>query len=160
MDFVNPWSSGNLDEFLYYCCPECDVKDKSTESFLQHALDCHPLSEDYFKTFAKDIAYSHQFKENGKYEERAIEIKEEQNDFMDIKEEIEPENYEDYILDNENLGYDDFHEDNQADSDEDYHPQEESKVPVSKIKRTKKVPENKVTKTFEFQSTFYIPRCE
>ena len=68
MDLVNPWSSGNLDEFLYYCCPECDVKDKCTESFLQHALECHPLSENYFKNFqnATDINNSFQVKEDDK----------------------------------------------------------------------------------------------
>ena len=24
----NPWSSGNISEFLFYNCPECDVKEK------------------------------------------------------------------------------------------------------------------------------------
>ena len=36
-DFVSPWSVTNLEEFLYFCCPECDVKDQSREDFIQHA---------------------------------------------------------------------------------------------------------------------------
>ena len=34
----NPWAVGNLEEFLYYCCPECNEKNQSKELFLQHAL--------------------------------------------------------------------------------------------------------------------------
>ena len=43
----NPWSARNLDEFLYYCCPECDTKDQSKEVFIKHALDNHPNSREY-----------------------------------------------------------------------------------------------------------------
>ena len=42
----NVWGLKNIDEFLYYCCPECDVKDQSKENFLKHALDHHPNSKD------------------------------------------------------------------------------------------------------------------
>ena len=40
----NPWDVGNLEDFLYYCCPECDVKvvherDQSRDLFLQHATE-------------------------------------------------------------------------------------------------------------------------
>ena len=41
----NPWSVKNLDEFLYYCCPECDVRNHSKELFLQHAFENHPDSK-------------------------------------------------------------------------------------------------------------------
>ena len=34
----NPWTVEHLEEFLYYCCPECDEKSQSKELFLQHAL--------------------------------------------------------------------------------------------------------------------------
>ena len=34
---VNPWGIENLEEFLYYCCPECPNKFKESESFLDHA---------------------------------------------------------------------------------------------------------------------------
>ena len=44
----NPWSVGNLDYFLYYCCPECDERDNSKEDFLKHAIYQHPKSKEYF----------------------------------------------------------------------------------------------------------------
>ena len=38
---MNPWAVNNLKDFLYYCCPECEEKEKSLESFLKHALNHH-----------------------------------------------------------------------------------------------------------------------
>ena len=38
----NPWNVENLDEFLYFCCPECDLRNSSKVQFLQHALEKHP----------------------------------------------------------------------------------------------------------------------
>ena len=38
----NPWSQ-NLDQFLHYCCPECnDFKSKDKDIFIGHALTNHP----------------------------------------------------------------------------------------------------------------------
>ena len=37
----NPWISGNIDTFLFYCCPECDVKEKDPETFKKHAVQSH-----------------------------------------------------------------------------------------------------------------------
>ena len=44
----NPWFVSNLDEFLmpYYCCPECDDKYDSKESFVLHAFEKHPKAKD------------------------------------------------------------------------------------------------------------------
>ena len=47
----NPWAVRNLKEFLYFCCPECDVKNQSEELFLQHALNEHPKAKEYFGEF-------------------------------------------------------------------------------------------------------------
>ena len=41
----NPWQVQNLEEFLYYCCPECDVKSKDTQSFIEHALTNHEQAQ-------------------------------------------------------------------------------------------------------------------
>ena len=41
----NPWNVENLEEFLYYWCPECDDKHQSRELFLQHALEEHQKSQ-------------------------------------------------------------------------------------------------------------------
>ena len=38
----NPWLAvATLDEFLYYCCPECDLKTKDHNHFYDHALQIH-----------------------------------------------------------------------------------------------------------------------
>ena len=44
MELENPWSATTLEEFQFYCCPECDIRDHSRESFVKHALKKHPLS--------------------------------------------------------------------------------------------------------------------
>ena len=50
----NPWKVSKLEDFLYFCCPECNVKDKSKDFFIRHALDHHPK--------AKDILENSEFK--------------------------------------------------------------------------------------------------
>ena len=40
----NPWDVTNIAEFLYYCCPECDTKVKTTHAFLEHAINAHQIS--------------------------------------------------------------------------------------------------------------------
>ena len=40
--FGSPWSVTNLEEFLYFCCPECEVRDQSKEDFVKHASEEHP----------------------------------------------------------------------------------------------------------------------
>ena len=47
----NPWNVENLEEFLYFCCPECDLKDQSKMQFLQHALNQHPNAKGSVQKF-------------------------------------------------------------------------------------------------------------
>ena len=42
----NPWSVPNLDEFLKYCCPECDEKYETKEPFVMHAFEKHPKAKE------------------------------------------------------------------------------------------------------------------
>ena len=37
-----PWNVSSLEEFLFYFCPECDVRIHSKETFVSHALNQHP----------------------------------------------------------------------------------------------------------------------
>ena len=39
----NPWLVENFDEFLFYCCPECNYKSRLPNDFNSHALVSHPL---------------------------------------------------------------------------------------------------------------------
>ena len=41
-DEENPWMVEQLEEFLYFCCPECDEKCQAKDSFLHHAILTHP----------------------------------------------------------------------------------------------------------------------
>ena len=46
---INPWQDADgVEDFLYYCCPECDFKHEVKEMFKQHALEEHPRSEALF----------------------------------------------------------------------------------------------------------------
>ena len=48
-DKCNPWTDGvsSLEDFrqMLYCCPQCDVKERSKSDFIKHALDTHPKSK-------------------------------------------------------------------------------------------------------------------
>ena len=43
----NPWAIASIEEFLFYCCPECEVRDQSEDTFIHHALEAHPNSRDF-----------------------------------------------------------------------------------------------------------------
>lgn len=38
----NPWNVESFDDFLFYCCPECDERNQSKDLFIKHALNHHP----------------------------------------------------------------------------------------------------------------------
>ena len=50
LDYVkNPWTSvSTLEDFLFYCCPECPNKFRSSISFTNHAVKHHPKSKEKF----------------------------------------------------------------------------------------------------------------
>ena len=47
----NPWKVEDIDQFLNYCCPECDTKQKTKSEFIVHAIDAHPKSRDYLPLY-------------------------------------------------------------------------------------------------------------
>ena len=51
----NPWSVRKWEEFLYFCCPECDVKNHSRDHFLKHAFDQHPKSKECLEKLASSV---------------------------------------------------------------------------------------------------------
>ena len=38
---TNPWQVPSLDEYLYYCCPECELRTKEYKLFFNHAVALH-----------------------------------------------------------------------------------------------------------------------
>ena len=47
----NPWAINAIEEFLFYCCPECEDRHQSKELFFQHAFKRHPHSINYLLPF-------------------------------------------------------------------------------------------------------------
>jgi hypothetical protein len=46
MDEENPWAVEQLEDFLFFCCPECPDRIPTKETFIEHALSNHSLSRD------------------------------------------------------------------------------------------------------------------
>ena len=45
----------NIKEFLFYNCPECDIRLKDGEKFVQHALNNHELSKFFLNKSIEEI---------------------------------------------------------------------------------------------------------
>ena len=50
----NPWDVPNLDEYLFYCCPECELKTKEYEIFYNHAVIIHELAKQTLQPILDD----------------------------------------------------------------------------------------------------------
>ena len=44
----NPWSVKSIEDFRFYCCPQCEKKEMKKSDFLRHALNNHPKSQELF----------------------------------------------------------------------------------------------------------------
>ena len=89
-DDNNSWCVSTIEEFLYYCCPDCDVKIRDQETFVRHALSAHPISANYLGQL---IVKTEKFIVDKNYPEDDMAVdniidKNESNDYMD------GENYE------------------------------------------------------------------
>ena len=51
---VCPWDVTTVEAFLYYICPECDVKAKDSTVFMSHAIECHELARYYVSNYDKE----------------------------------------------------------------------------------------------------------
>ena len=49
MKLVNPWCVDSLEDYLFFCCPQCDHRCKTKPSFVQHAFESHPESNERIK---------------------------------------------------------------------------------------------------------------
>ena len=45
---VDPWDVESPEDFLYYCCPECETKCQGLNDFKNHALQDHPRAHSLF----------------------------------------------------------------------------------------------------------------
>ena len=37
----NPWNFDTIEDLLFYCCPECDMKTKESQDIINHAFQIH-----------------------------------------------------------------------------------------------------------------------
>ena len=44
----NPWNVPSIQDFLFFCCPECDCKLKNSQDFINHALLSHAEAKNSF----------------------------------------------------------------------------------------------------------------
>ena len=90
----NPWSVKDIEEFLYFCCPECNLKDRSKDLFLKHALEEHPNSKECvlnnldIKNESLTLEY-----EEPDTEENNSQFYEDEIVKYEIKEEIDDDNF-------------------------------------------------------------------
>ena len=47
----SPWDVSCIEDFLYFCCPECNLKHETKTAFVIHAVDAHPDSRPFISTF-------------------------------------------------------------------------------------------------------------
>ena len=65
-DKYNPWDVKNLQEFYYYCCPSCPLKNVNKTDFIKHALTAHTESQNTIDGLEdnKDIVKNEEYIEN------------------------------------------------------------------------------------------------
>jgi KRAB domain-containing zinc finger protein len=51
----NPWHVESLEEFLYFCCPECPDKIQSKAVFISHAWAKHPKAQETLENLKIDV---------------------------------------------------------------------------------------------------------
>ena len=52
---LNPWQVSNIEDFLFYCCPECDLKTKDSHNFVTHAQHSHSKSKVLLNEVTKSL---------------------------------------------------------------------------------------------------------
>ena len=52
---LNPWQVSNIEDFLFYCCPECDLKTKDSKNFVTHAQHSHSKSKVLLNAVTKNL---------------------------------------------------------------------------------------------------------
>ena len=52
----NPWSSvKKWEDFLYFCCPECNEKNQSKGIFIKHVLSIHPMAKMCLESIESEV---------------------------------------------------------------------------------------------------------
>lgn len=78
----NPWSVSTLEDFLFYCCPECPHKYRSSISFTNHAVKNHPKAKEKFG----EVYLEQDFNEDEQDEELKAEVPDMNSDESEAEE--------------------------------------------------------------------------
>ena len=107
-DEKNPWLVTNLNEFLYFCCPECPLKNHYKEEFINHALEFHPKAKNSLKSILfEDDSILQEDKTSNDFFENDCNASD--SDLTLFKKEASDENEENSEFDyNEDTNFDDF----------------------------------------------------
>ena len=89
-EFSNPWQVTSKDDFLFYCCPECDMKSKDYEHLYEHAIKSHDLAKETLVRHSVPITLL----EEEVYKDDNTEVNEFVDTFNDEEEEEEEETVE------------------------------------------------------------------
>ena len=119
----NPWLVDNLDQFLYFCCPECDEKNQSRDLFFKHALDHHPK--------ARQSLVNLKIKEEP-YDETSLDIK-----YLETgeKQELDSVKNENYELIEEGIDYKHEIEEDDDPSYDPFYDEQDIKKPLNPKKK-------------------------
>ena len=61
----NPWSSmKKWEDFLYFCCPECNEKNQSKGIFIKHVLGIHPMAKIILESIESEVQLKETYKIN------------------------------------------------------------------------------------------------
>ena len=78
----NPWSSvRKWEEFLYFCCPECNEKNQSKDVFKKHALSIHPMAKLCLQIIQPEVELKETYEIRQDIKDESIE----ENDIYDEK---------------------------------------------------------------------------
>ena len=117
------WEVESLEDFLYYCCPECDNRHPSREEFLEHALSIHQESYPYLMKFHVKDEFKDDFLIPDDIEENFV--KESNNSLEDCIKNDNKEIDEDlFTLKEENIDNDENYDDVSIDINEDFNVDE------------------------------------
>ena len=89
-DKFNPWTVTSLDDFLFYCCPECDDRSVTKSEFVQHAVKNHPRSQNIIDSLHSDLFQSVVESENNSTDENQSPNNQDFSEDMEF-EETKPE---------------------------------------------------------------------
>ena len=145
--YVNPWTTvEDLSEFLNYCCPECDYKDKNEQSFSYHALQTHKNATIFFASNKEKLTIGKMYGTKSKMESN-----------IDSLHEYE-DNHDNYFAPEPDNDFDDDWKEvkikteiDELENDENYDIKSESETKPLKLKK-KKIKSKSKTKKISKES--------